>query len=107
MSELVGPSGQIRIRAAREDDVATIFGFICELADYEKLRHEVVATEASLRATLFGAQPAAEVLIAEEVGADAEAEADDKGEHGLAGLAVALQRSEQLVVRLYVRGRVL
>lgn len=28
------------------------------------------------------------------------AKADDEGEHGLAGLAVALQRREQLVVRL-------
>jgi GNAT superfamily N-acetyltransferase len=53
------------IRAAREDDCATILGFIRDLAEYEKLSHEVVADEAALRATLFGARPAAEVLIAE------------------------------------------
>jgi ribosomal protein S18 acetylase RimI-like enzyme len=55
----------ISIRQATKQDVPTIFGFICALADYEKLRHEVVATEPTLTATLFGAAPAAEVLIAE------------------------------------------
>jgi len=57
------------IRIARADDCATILGFIRDLAQYEKLSHEVVADEAQLRATLFGAQPAAEVLIAEQAGA--------------------------------------
>ena len=38
--------------------------FIRELAAFEKLAHEVVATEDALRATLFGAKPSAEVLIA-------------------------------------------
>jgi GNAT superfamily N-acetyltransferase len=54
------------IRAATVDDVPTILGFIRDLADYEKLASEVVADEAKLRATLFGARPAAEVLIAED-----------------------------------------
>jgi GNAT superfamily N-acetyltransferase len=58
-----------KIRSARSDDCATILGFIRELAAYEKLSHEVVADEAQLRATLFGARPAAEVLIAELDGA--------------------------------------
>ena len=53
------------IRLARPDDCGTILGFIRDLAAYEKLSHEVVADEAALRATLFGARPAAEVLIAE------------------------------------------
>ncbi len=34
------------------------------LAEYERLPHEVVATEERLRRTLFGARPAAEVLLA-------------------------------------------
>ena len=55
----------VTIRIARADDCATILGFIRDLAEYEKLAHEVVADEAQLRATLFGARPAAEVLIAE------------------------------------------
>jgi len=58
----------LAIRIARADDVATILGFIRDLADYEKLAHEVVADEAQLRATLFGPRPAAEVLIAELAG---------------------------------------
>lgn len=59
----------IAIRAARASDVATILGFIRDLAAYEKLAHEVVADEAQLHATLFGPRPAAEVLIAEHDGA--------------------------------------
>jgi GNAT superfamily N-acetyltransferase len=34
------------------------------LAEYEKLSHLVAATEEQLRVTLFGARPAAEVLLA-------------------------------------------
>jgi len=34
------------------------------LAEYEQLSHEVVATEESLRASLFGGRPAAEVILA-------------------------------------------
>jgi GNAT superfamily N-acetyltransferase len=54
----------IHIRAAAADDCALILRFIEALADYEKLRHLVVATEDSLRDTLFGERPAAEVIIA-------------------------------------------
>lgn len=56
------------IRCATNDDCATILTFIRDLAEYEKLGHEVVADEAALRATLFGVRPAAEVLIAELAG---------------------------------------
>jgi GNAT superfamily N-acetyltransferase len=52
------------IADARREDVPLILRFIRELADYERLSHEVVATEAALAATLFGAKPGAEVLIA-------------------------------------------
>ena len=55
----------IAIRHARSDDTPTILAFIRDLAEYEKLPHEVVADEPGLRATLFGVKPAAEVLIAE------------------------------------------
>ena len=54
---------QFRIETATERDVALILKFIKGLAEYERLEHDVVATEESLRATLFGAQPGAEVLI--------------------------------------------
>ncbi len=59
------------IRAAGRSDVALIFAFIRELAAYEKLSEEVVATEDTLAATLFGPHPAAEVLIAEVDGGPA------------------------------------
>jgi GNAT superfamily N-acetyltransferase len=57
------------IRFATSSDTPTILGFIRDLAAYEKLSHEVVADEATLRGTLFGVRPAAEVLIAEVGGA--------------------------------------
>jgi hypothetical protein len=53
------------LRPANATDVPTILGFIKELAVYEKLEHQVVATEASLHEHLFGSRPAAEVVIAE------------------------------------------
>jgi GNAT superfamily N-acetyltransferase len=55
----------LAVRAATLADVPLILAFIKSLAQYEKLSHEVSATEASLRETLFGARPSAEVLIAE------------------------------------------
>lgn len=58
----------IAIRAAVAADAALILSFIRELAGYEKLSGEVVATEARLRDTLFGPEPRAEVRIAEVAG---------------------------------------
>jgi GNAT superfamily N-acetyltransferase len=55
----------LSIRFAVRTDVPAILGFIKDLAEYEKLSHEVVADEAKLDTTLFGPRPAAEVLIAE------------------------------------------
>jgi len=55
---------QFRIQPAREDDLPLILRFIKELAAYEKLAPEVVATEGGLRQALFGPSPAAEVVIA-------------------------------------------
>ncbi len=59
------------IRRARAGDEELILGFIRELADYEKLSHEVVGDAASLRAHLFGERPYAEVLVGELDGAPA------------------------------------
>lgn len=56
----------ITMRAATEDDVPLILRFIRELAEYERLLHAVHATEDVLRESLFGARPAAEVLLAFE-----------------------------------------
>jgi len=61
---------RFQIRPAVDGDLPLILALIRELAEYERLSHQVVATEASLRATLFGERPFAEVLIGEVVGAD-------------------------------------
>jgi GNAT superfamily N-acetyltransferase len=53
------------IRSAVPDDVPAILGFIRALAAYERLLHEVTATEAALREHLFGPTPCAEVVLAE------------------------------------------
>ncbi len=60
--------GEVSVRAASEGDVPQILAFINELAEYERLSHEVVATEEALREHLFGDRPVAEVMIAEEGG---------------------------------------
>jgi GNAT superfamily N-acetyltransferase len=52
------------IRLATEADVPMLLGFIRELAEYEKLSHEVSASEDQLRTTLFGPRPFAEALLA-------------------------------------------
>ncbi len=56
------------IRTATEADVPLILQFIRWLAEYERLPHEVVATEDLLRTTLFGHPRFAEVLIGEADG---------------------------------------
>lgn len=52
------------IRRARREDVAAVHDMIGALAEYEQLKHLCVATVDDLEAALFGAQPAAEVLLA-------------------------------------------
>jgi GNAT superfamily N-acetyltransferase len=56
---------QLSIRKASVNDCPLILSFIRELADYEKLLHEVVADVAGLEESLFGDRPYAEVVIAE------------------------------------------
>jgi GNAT superfamily N-acetyltransferase len=53
------------IRRARPEDSALIFALLCELAEYEKLTHEVEATEADIASALFGHQPRLFCEIAE------------------------------------------
>ena len=54
---------EVEIRSATKDDVPLILSLIRELAEYECLSQEVVATEEALRDSLFGERPVAEVLI--------------------------------------------
>ncbi len=55
----------VTVRSALPTDVPQILAFIRGLGEYEHLSSEVVASEEALRATLFGARPYAEVLIAD------------------------------------------
>ena len=52
-----------QIRSATKADVPVILSFIKKLADYERLSHEVVATEKLLLETLFGRRRTAEVAL--------------------------------------------
>jgi GNAT superfamily N-acetyltransferase len=52
-----------QICPATESDAAVILAFIRKLAEYERLSHQVVATETLVRETLFGGSRTAEVAI--------------------------------------------
>jgi GNAT superfamily N-acetyltransferase len=54
----------IDIQPATPADVPMILTLIRELAEFERLLHEVTATEAQVRDGLFGARPSAEVAMA-------------------------------------------
>jgi GNAT superfamily N-acetyltransferase len=54
----------LEISPATRADVPLILELIGELADYERLRHEAIATEESVAAALFGSKPTAESVIA-------------------------------------------
>jgi GNAT superfamily N-acetyltransferase len=58
------PDSNLTIEPASPADVPVILEFIRKLAEYERLSHEIKATEADLRRHLFGARPAAEAIIA-------------------------------------------
>lgn len=56
---------KLRIREATSDDAGLLLSLIRELAQFEKLSHEVVATEEILKRSLFGERRCAEAVIAE------------------------------------------
>jgi GNAT superfamily N-acetyltransferase len=55
---------EVAIRAAKPEDVAALLGLIKQLAAYERLEHEVSATEEGLRDSLFGPGATAGALLA-------------------------------------------
>jgi GNAT superfamily N-acetyltransferase len=57
-------SDTITIRPATPDEVPLVLEFIRELARYERLEHEVSASEKDLREALFGERRYAEVVLA-------------------------------------------
>jgi GNAT superfamily N-acetyltransferase len=56
------------LRTATPSDVPAILACIRGLAEYERLAHECIATEALLHETLFGAERVAEVVLASRDG---------------------------------------
>jgi GNAT superfamily N-acetyltransferase len=65
------PRMSVEIRPATRDDVPLLLELIGALADYERLRDEVVLDAALLERHLFGERPAAEAVLAERDGATA------------------------------------
>jgi GNAT superfamily N-acetyltransferase len=61
--ESMGENEYLRIVRASPDDVPLLLDFIHELAEQEKFPDDLTVTEQDLRETLFGANPAAEVVI--------------------------------------------
>jgi len=61
----VNAAPAVTLRFAQNGDLPQILAFIRELAEYEKLADEVTADEDVLEASLFGAMPAAEVVLAD------------------------------------------
>ncbi len=64
----MGKPEELKIREATIEDVPLILSFIKELAEYERLAQEVIATEEIIKESLFGKKQYAEVLIAEYKG---------------------------------------
>lgn len=92
----------LEILPAAPDDVPTIHALICELAEYERLRHAVTATADDLRRALFGPRPACEAVVARRL--------DETGSRDVVGFALFFQNYSTFVGRpglyledLYVR----
>lgn len=54
----------LELRPATPQDLPAVLALIRQLADYEKLSHQVVATEAQLHEAMFGPSAVAETLLA-------------------------------------------
>lgn len=63
-----------RIREARESDCGDIMRMIRELAEFEKLSHQVKISEEALRADGFGENPFFHCLVAEIIPAPGESQ---------------------------------
>ena len=54
----------LTIRPSTRADVPLILSLVREIAEYERLAHEVIATAERVEQTLFGDRPEAEVILA-------------------------------------------
>jgi len=64
MSDIKNIHPSVEIREACSDDVAGILEMVAELAEFEHLADQLVATEEDYQKSLFGENPAAEALVA-------------------------------------------
>ena len=62
------PVDGLTLRRAGADDAKTVLAFINALAEYEKLSHEVSASEDDIRRHLAGGEVSVEVVLAELAG---------------------------------------
>jgi GNAT superfamily N-acetyltransferase len=60
----MSPASALRIAPSVPADVPAIYAMIRELAEYEKLLHEVESSEEDVRRALFGTPPSAQALVA-------------------------------------------
>ena len=58
------PNESVRIETATRSDVAVLLTLIRELATYEHMADQVIATETDLARALFSSRPEAEAVIA-------------------------------------------
>jgi GNAT superfamily N-acetyltransferase len=61
----VPEESKVTIRKTSVNDIPFVFQLIKELAEFERISHEVIASEEILREALFGERPAAEAILAE------------------------------------------
>ena len=61
----------LNIRIAQKEDVSLILEFVKGIAEFENLSHLVTATEETLKESIFGERPYAEVFFAELEGVPA------------------------------------
>jgi len=60
----INPAGELSILPLQRNELDELLGLIRELAEFEKLRDEAVATTGLLEAALFGQRPSAEAVLA-------------------------------------------
>lgn len=76
---------QVEIRPAEPADVGLIFSLIVELATYERAPEQVTGTSELLERALFGPDPAAEALIAEQLDDSAAGRSSEAGGRAAGG----------------------
>lgn len=87
---MLGP--QFEIREARPEDVPEIFAMLRELAKFEKLEDQLVASPQDMHNALFKEDRAAEALVAEIPG-------NDQGSRSLVGYAIYFENFSTFLCR--------